>query len=131
MNLLGALDKAIVDLVAALGNEFVEETLTDAGEDIRSEWRANIEAGGLVDTGAYRDSLEVDILHSDEEGVWVQVGTDVRDENGFPYPVALEFGTSEITPKPAGTRAFDAARRRVVKGIGDDIGRKVRSRARR
>lgn len=58
----------------------------------------------------------------------VQIGGDVRNKAGKPYPVMLEYGDSEMPANPVGMRAFDSTRRRVVNQVGVAIERKVRSR---
>ncbi len=58
-----------------------------AAEEVATEWRNNIQAKGLIDTGAYLNSIAA---RQEGEG-WV-VESDVE------YAVYLEYGTSRGIP---------------------------------
>lgn len=70
--------------------------LEHAGEKVRDAWVQGIESEGLVKTGRYRDSIQVDVQGSDGT-----VGTDV------PYAGILEYGDSRQAAHPVAQRALD------------------------
>jgi hypothetical protein len=72
------------------------EGIADAADIIAAAWVANIEADGLVLTGAYRDSVTVDA--SAEEAT---VSSDV------PYAGILEYGDSRQIGHAVAQRALD------------------------
>ena len=86
------------------------EGLAEAAEHIRDAWVGNIEAEGLVDTGAYRDSIKVAM---DDGGA--VVFTDV------PYSPFLEYGTSDTPAHPVAERAFDEHADQATGIVGDRI----------
>lgn len=70
--------------------------LEHAGEKVRDAWVQGIESEGLVKTGRYRDSIQVDVQGGDGT-----VGTDV------PYAGILEYGDSRQAAHPVAQRALD------------------------
>lgn len=128
---LRELDAALAGLDDATSGHSIEEILLEAGQIVQGAWRDNILSEGLVKTGRYLESIEVQPLDADAKRVRVEIGTSVLNERGFPYPVVLEYGSSDIVATPVAMRAFDTSRRRVVKVVGTAIDRKVKSRARR
>lgn len=90
-------------LLAGFGRKETEITVgmdgaLEAGaEVIRAAWVNNIEADGLVLTGAYRDSVRVERSGEGE----VAVRSDV------PYGPILEFGDSRQAAHPVAQRAAD------------------------
>lgn len=128
---LAPLDAALADLVAATSGHSAAEIVTEAGRIVQSQWRDNILAAGLVDTGEYLESVAVELLHDDERGAWVGVGTGAVNDRGVPYPVMQEYGWEANPGRPVGLRAFNTTRARVVKGASAALERKLKSRARR
>lgn len=90
------------DLLKGLGRVELEVDVAEpimlehAGEKIRDAWVQGIEAEGLVKTGRYRDSIQVDVHGADGT-----VGTDV------PYAGILEYGDSRQAAHPVAQRALD------------------------
>lgn len=78
-NIFGDLAKSIP---SAIDNE--ERA---AAQELASEWRNNIQAKGLVDTGAYLNSINAS---QDGDGWTVSSGVE--------YAVYLEYGTSRGIP---------------------------------
>jgi len=125
---LRELDIALAALTDGTSGHSIEEILMEGGRIVQSAWRDNIVSEGLVDTGAYLESIAVDVVDASEKRVRVQIGSDVRNEDGIPYPAVLEYGDSDSPAHPVGMRAFDSSRRRVVSTVSTAIERKVRSR---
>jgi HK97 gp10 family phage protein len=82
-----------------------------AAEVIREAWVGNIESEGLVDTGAYRDSIRVE-----REGDEVGVVTDVD------YARYLEFGTSDTEAHHVAERAAEESGEKAIGIVGDRVG---------
>lgn len=128
---LAELDRALAGLERDLSGDGLRGLMVEAGRIVQSNWRDNVSAAGLVETGAYLESIDVAVIVDTPQRITVSVETFARDAHGFPYPAALEYGTDDVFPHPVGIRAFDESRRRVVKEVSDGIERKVRSRARK
>jgi hypothetical protein len=125
---LSPMDEALRLLDEDVSGHSAAEIMEEAGQVMQSHWRDRIADADLVLTGTYLESIAVALLSNDERGTWVQVGSNAAREDGMPYPVALEYGWEDNPATPAGLRAFNIARRRVVDGVGDAVGRKLRSR---
>ena len=69
--------------------EFVADRLDEAADWMYAE--------APSDEGDLRRSITVEI---DSDGMGGSVGPTATDEKGFPYPFAIEFGTSSIPPNP-------------------------------
>jgi phage gpG-like protein len=106
---------ANINRIAGQIVESADDGLEDAGELIRKAWVANIEAEGLVLTGAYRDSITVAM----EDGQAV-VYTDLD------YPGVLEFGDSRIPPHPVAERAADENHDGVLDRVRDAVAGAIR-----
>ena len=125
------LEAALDGLDADLSPRSLEGLMHDVGGIVQSKWRDNIADAGLVDTGRYLQSLEVVTSKRTERLIQVAIQSDAHDEQGFPYPIVLEFGDSTVQAQPVGTRAFTQSRRRIVQNVSAELGRKVKSRARK
>lgn len=89
------------DRIAEVGDTIATKTAID----LEAGWKANIRAAGLIDTGAYINSVRA---QQDRDGSWV-VGTPLIYP---PYPIFLEYGTSRGIPAHGvATRAAEDARR--------------------
>lgn len=85
-------------------SEIANEETQAAGELVEEQWRANIIAADLIDSGEYRDSVAAERTGDAE---WT-VGTDAVSDDGYPYPVAQEYGTSRGVPASGvATKAAD------------------------
>lgn len=98
--------------VGELASEGTRDATLAAAEHLRQAWVANIESEGLVDTGAYRDSIAVVPGETGE----VTVQTDV------PYAPLLEHGTAYMAPHPVAERALDESGEEAVNAAGESMG---------
>jgi HK97 gp10 family phage protein len=111
--------EAVLANLARKGAEIVaaeDEALVEAGEEIRRAWVENIESEGLVLTGAYRDSVRVEVEGAHEAAVL----SDVH------YAGILEFGDSRQAAHPVAERAFDEHHDDAVETMGHRIEAVVR-----
>jgi len=86
-------------------SERLVEALRPSAELFAKRWRELVPAPGPdhpYATGNYRDSIQVE---QDENGFIIF--TDAVNEIGYPYPVALEYGTSTMAAQPSAQPAFD------------------------
>lgn len=108
--------QAVLAGLSAKGGELASGGTRDAvlaaADRLREAWVANIEAEGLVDTGRYRDSIEVIEAQQGQ----AQVHTDV------PYAPLLEHGTSRMGPHPVAERALDEQGEDAVTKAGEALG---------
>lgn len=80
------------------------QVVSKSAVDIESNWKANIQAAGLIDTGAYLNSVTAE---QQEPTRW-EVGTNLTDP---PYPFFLEYGTARgIQPYGVMTKAVETVR---------------------
>lgn len=87
--------------------------------DIESDWKQNIRDAGLIDTGNYLNSVQA---RQEGPADWV-VETGARSDRGFPYPVALEYGTSRGIPAHGvATAAAEANRQAYERAIAQALG---------
>ncbi len=124
-------EQALADLLGDVTGHSAGEIMEEAGAILQSQWRDRISSSGLVDTGRYLESIAVTLLHADEKGAWVKVGTDNSvniGRRGMPYPVALEYGWENNEATPTGARAFAASRRQIVADVSSAIGTKIKAR---
>lgn len=128
---LRELEAALDGLVTDLDGNSLEGLMVEAGGIVQSRWRDNILSAGLVESGEYLESIAVGVLDKSPTRIRVSVQSDARDEDGFPYPVVLEYGDSDVPARPVGMQAFDQSRRRVVSTVSSALERKVKSRARK
>lgn len=90
--------------LAANLTRIAEEETQAAGELVEEQWKANIRAADLIETGAYLDSVAAAKVGN---AAWV-VSTDAVSDDGYPYPVAQEYGTSRGVPASGvATKAAD------------------------
>jgi hypothetical protein len=125
------LEAALDGLDADLSPRSLEGLMHDVGGIVQSKWRDNIADAGLVETGQYLGSIAVVTRKKTDRFIQVAVQSDAHDEEGFPYPIVLEYGDATVQATPVGTQAFNQSRRRIVQNVSAELERKVRSRARR
>jgi len=68
-----------------------------------------------VDTGRMKDSIEVSDIGIGPDGIQGDVGPTATDENGFPYPLAVEMGWTDQAgvwhqPRPFIRPSIDAGK---------------------
>lgn len=102
---LGNLNRHAAELLAEQPH-----ALAEGGEVVRAAWVANIEGEGLVDTGAYRDSVRVAT-----DGEQAGVVTDID------YATILEFGDSRQAAHYPATRAADERHDEVLDAVADKL----------
>lgn len=107
---LANMNRIAAQIIAAEG-----DGLEKGAERIRDAWVDNIESEGLVDTGAYRDSIRVE-----RDGDEVGVTTDVE------YARFLEYGTSYIEAHPVGERAADEQGDNAIDDVAAAVRRVIR-----
>lgn len=143
---LGPLDEALDDLIASLDGAEMTDMLSVAAEAMRQQWRANIIGAGEIgdESVHYANSLVISPISRKKVVATVEIAAEYTPEpppptrTGKPrakdswhpifYPAVLEYGDSEIVPRPVALQAFESKRRAVVDTIGTLSGRKVTSR---
>jgi HK97 gp10 family phage protein len=100
---------------AELATEGTRDATLAAAEHLRQAWVENIEAEGLVETGRYRDSIEV----IPGELGQASVHTDV------PYAPLLEHGTAYMAPHPVAERALDESSEEAVVAASESMGKRL------
>lgn len=96
------------------GREMEEEVLTESGGIIADRWRDLAPSPGPdhpYSEGEYQDSI---FVQPEERGLGeeasVLIATDAQNPyDGYPYPVALEYGTSKMAPQPSMHPAIEQA----------------------
>lgn len=96
------------------GREMEEEVLTEAGGIIADRWKELVPTPGAehpYSTGEYQDSIYVQPEdRSIGDVASVLIATDAENPmDGYPYPVALEYGTSKMAPQPSLNPAVEQA----------------------
>lgn len=98
---LGKLKAALAKATRGVKNG-ADEALREVSEDVADDWRAGVP----VDTGAYRDSIEVT-----EDGVEATAG----------HAPFVEFGTSTTPAVPAAAAAAERARGSFPKKVAGAV----------
>lgn len=94
----------------------IEDATAKVALSVEADWKANIQAAGLIDTGTYLNSVQARQLGPAE---WV-VQTGLIDP---PYPIFLEYGTSRGIPAyGVATAAADANRDAYAQAIAQALG---------
>jgi HK97 gp10 family phage protein len=108
----------------------VDGILVEGGEIIATEWRARVPQPGAdhpYSTGEYHDSISVEVQREGGLGdPTVLVGTNAENvEDGYPYPIALEYGTSKMNPQPSFGPAIEAAGPLAADHVGARIAQRA------
>jgi len=106
-----ALDLRIDRLIDVVESERITEALIPGAELIARKWKEKVPqpgSGHPHSTGRYHGSIRVERGDIDEFGIAaLDILTDAVSPDGFPYPEALEFGTSTMAARPSAQPAFD------------------------
>jgi HK97 gp10 family phage protein len=105
------LDEKIDLLLDIASGEEITNALMPGAQLIAERWRERVPTEGETEyaTGEYHNSIHIERGPTDEFGInSLDILTDaVNPHDGFPYPEALEFGTSNMRARPSAQPAFD------------------------
>jgi HK97 gp10 family phage protein len=113
------------------GNEMVEEILVEGGDVIAERWRELVPQPGPdhpYSQGEYQESIfvEPENLGGFGDEASVLIATDARNPNDqFPYPEALEYGTSKMAPQPSLGPAVEQAGPAASAKVGIEIAQRL------
>lgn len=108
---LAPLDAGLAKLLRVMSGAQTQPVILRASAHFEEAWRAEVEAFGIVRTGAYRDSIHVKAGSVTERTANVSILTDLT------YPFVQERGDRHIRPRPAGRKGFMDARDEVTEEI--------------
>lgn len=101
---IDVLDLRIDRLIDIASVDEITQALMPGAELIRDRWKEKVP----VSTGRYHDNIRVEIGDERLFGIpSIDILTDAVNEDGYPYPEALEFGTSTMPAQPSAIPAFD------------------------
>lgn len=116
---LGPLDRGLARLEAATSGPAMAPRILREGEELAEAWRQEIQAEGLIRTGAYHDSISVRTDQAGGDTAGAIVATDLG------YPNVLEHGSRFIRPRPVATRAFLRTEEKLIDELAAEIARAV------
>jgi hypothetical protein len=109
---IDVLDERIDLLLDLATGAEITQCLMPGAELMADRWRELVDKAyrtGEYSTGRYHDSIKVVPGPTDEFGInSMDIETDaVNPRDQFPYPIALEYGTSRMEAHPTAQPAFD------------------------
>lgn len=79
--------------------EIVVPNMRDNAEIAKAAVIQEIDAQDLIDSGRFRESIKSSVdLHNLDE-MTIEVWSDAKSDQGFLYPVALEYGTVKMAAR--------------------------------
>lgn len=103
----------LANMLPSIINRVIREQVMITEGDVKT----NIVQYDAVDTGNMLNSTKGEML-SQREGL---VSVSAQSEDGYPYPVAVNFGTVKVSPRPFFTDAEEVARQEFPRRMADAI----------
>lgn len=103
----------LANLLPTLINRVIREQVNVSVDDVAT----NIVKYNAVDTGLMLNSAQGEMLNA-REGL---VSVSAQSGDGYPYPVAVNYGTVKMSPRPFFTDAENTARDEFPRRMADAI----------
>lgn len=79
--------------------EVIVPNMRDNAELAKAALIAEIDEQDLIDTGRFRVSIQSKANLENFDNMTIEVWSDAKSDQGYPYPLALEYGTVTMAPR--------------------------------